>query len=104
LPDGLVDLADRRTALVAGKEVTGHELELGRRPDAAADRRREALDQGPGDPRRAGTSEPGLGLAIVEEEVTRLVERDALHQVAEHGVLVHRPEPSISGQGRQLVD
>src|SRR5919108_4355298 len=84
--NGVVDLADRRAALVTREEIARQELELGAGLHTAADRRPEAIDQRARDPGRARTAQPRVGLAEVEEEVTRLVPDDPLQERAEHGM------------------
>src|ERR1051326_3361123 len=81
--DGLVDLARGRSPVGVREQVVRHELELAARPDAAADGRPEAIHEQPRDARDRPALQPDLGLAVVEEEVPRLVEHDALEQLGE---------------------
>src|SRR5947199_3699179 len=87
--DGLVDLARRRGTVRIREQIVRHELELAARPDPAADGRPEAIHEQPRDTRDGAPLEPQLGLAVVEEELPRLVEHDALEQVGADRMLRH---------------
>src|SRR5262249_22573793 len=93
-----VGTARRRAPPRAAEEVARHEHELARWLHAAPDGRPEAVDQEPGDPRRGRLPQPQLSLTVVEEEVARLVERDALEQLGEHGMTGARREPPVAGE------
>src|SRR5712692_10841666 len=83
-PNRVVHLARGGAPLFAGEEIIRHEAQLRARLNAAAHGCPEAVHQEPSYARGAATLEPDLGLAVVEEEVPRLVEHDALEQLGEH--------------------
>src|SRR6202043_4047977 len=91
-PYRVVNLAGRGPSLRATEEVGGEEQELAVRLDSAADRSPEAIHQDARHPSHARALHADLGLAIVEEEVPRLVEDDALEKIREHRVITDRRE------------
>jgi len=53
---------------------------------------------------KSGAAEPLLRLAVVEEEVPRLVQRDPVEKLREHGMSGQLGEPPVAHERRQLVD
>src|SRR6266571_5660615 len=82
--DGVVDLSGRGTALLVTEEVAGHEAKLVLGLNPATHRAPEAVHQEAHDPGDGGALKPDLRLAIVEEEVPRLVALDVVQQPREH--------------------
>src|SRR6267378_7127051 len=85
-PDGVIDLAGRRAPVPAAEEIARHEAELLPGLHADAHGRPEAIQEEARRPRHHGPLQPDLRLTIVEEEVARLVDDDALEEIREHGV------------------
>src|ERR1700752_3906946 len=79
-PDRAVDLPPGRPAFCPAEQVAGQEGQLLPRLNAASHGSQEAIHQEASRPRRPGTPEADLCLAVVEEEVPRLVKSDAIQE------------------------
>src|SRR4029450_10088071 len=84
-PDGVVHLPGRRAALIAAEELPGEERDLLVRRHAAADGRPKAVDEQARDARRPRPPQADVSLAIVEEEVPRLVDGDSTQELGKDG-------------------
>src|SRR5262247_2489730 len=96
-PDGLVDPARRGQTFVAAEEISCHEYQFCVGLDTASDGRPEAVDDQAGDTRHGAPMQAALRLPVIEEEVPRLVEGDALDEIAEHRMRLDGDEPPVSG-------
>ena len=99
--DRVVDLARGGASLV----VRRRDRRRGSSAPRAAARRcppapRSGRPEARGDARHGRPPEPNLGLAVVEEEVPRLVEHDALEQIRQHGMPRDGREAPVAGERR----